>query len=65
MMLLRGEQCEDTVRRIIGTGEGSARERFRWGTSCLANGHILTSGKIPSLVFSLSVVPVRLFLSPR
>ena len=33
MMLLRGEECEESVRRMIGTGEGSARERFRWEVS--------------------------------
>ena len=29
MMLLRGEQCEETIRKFIGEGEGSLREKFR------------------------------------
>ena len=33
MMLLRGEQCEDTLRKYIGEGEGSLREKFRYQQS--------------------------------
>ena len=29
MMLLRGEQCEHTLRQTIGTGDDSLKEKLR------------------------------------
>lgn len=29
MILMRGENCEDIVRKAMGEGEGSLKEKFR------------------------------------